>query len=562
MTRDILVVQGRPAPTTGSRLAPDDCTQVKENSKTSSAAPRWPPIARRRLGAAARRLDNLYLFNSPPLKYLSIALFILIYCLIEAQPARSMFDLQLDPKSKELTLNGVPVREKLKPFHKLAPDAYADPPEFIRSRKFGCETHHVVTQDNYVLTMFRIVNPLVPEHLRSRLKPVLLQHGLFASSFNYIIGSDLNNDRPRFDPRDITRTWPLHVYTPQSIFSWQRWLESLNDMTLAKLGLTQSSDRWYEPKLSDALGIELANQGYDVWLGNSRGSTYSLNHTKYDYHYDWRYWDFSFHEIGLYDLPASIDYVLQRSGKRSLAYVGHSQGNLAMFILQSVNPAWARKVKPFIALSPIAFIPDVYFGSFRLLLNFMSRTLITTTQLNRIFKGQLFPKSQTTASALDIVCVPKWTTPICDIALTIILGDNFKRNNDSVTPVVAHHIPEGTSLLNVLHFGQMIEKNEFRAFDFGPRENMRRYGTPVNPFYPIWRINSPDIAFISGRTDTLSTVKNVAITRSMLRVPLMDDYVVPEIFWGHADHMYALGAGRLVNAHLIRLIDRYRLVDN
>lgn len=471
-------------------------------------------------------------------------------------------DVRYNTAQNELTLNGVPLREKLSPFHKLAPDAYADPTEFIRSRHFVPETHHVVTKDNYILTVYRIINPLVPNHLRHKLKPIILQHGLFTSAYNFIIGSDRNTDRPRFDPRDITRTWPLHVYTPQPPFSWQRILESINDMTLARLGLTLSSDKMADPQISDALGFELANQGYDVWMSNSRGSTYSLSHTTYDYRYDWRYWDFSFHEIALFDVPAVIDYVLERRNKKSLAYVGHSQGNLIMFILQSFHPEWSRKVKPFIALSPVAFIPNIYYGAARALIKLIESTLITTTRLNRILKGQLFPKSSATANTLDLVCVPKWTTPICDIALTIILGDNFKRNNDTLTPVIAHHIPEGTSILNILHFAQLVSSAQFRAFDFGPKENLRRYGSQINPFYPIRNINSTDIAFISGRTDVLSTVKNVDITRRMLRVPLIDDYVVPEIFWGHADHMYAIGAGRLVNAHLIGVVDRYRLVDN
>lgn len=419
--------------------------------------------------------------------------------------------------------------------------------------------HQVVTKDNYILTLHRIINPLVPQNLRSRLKPILLQHGLFTSSFNFIISADRNRDRPRFDIRDLTRTWPLNVHVPDAPFSWQRILENLNDLTYAKIGINEPSDRLIAPHISDSLAVELANQGYDVWMGNARGSTYSLNHTHYDYRYDWRYWDFSFHEIGLYDLPAQIDYILTIRQRKSLAYIGHSQGNLSMFILQSFYPQWAEKVKPFIAMAPIAFIPNVYYGTLRLIIKAL-RPIITTKRLNEILKGQVFPKSRTTESALDLVCVPKWSTPICDGILTLMTGNNLKRANHSLTPIVAHHIPEGTSALNLLHFAQLIETGQFRAFDFGAKENFRRYGSTVNPYYPIKNIYSPDIAFIVGRTDTLSTMSNVAITKSMLNVPLMDDYVVPDLIWGHADYMYAIGAGRLANSHMIGLCDRYRLV--
>lgn len=401
---------------------------------------------------------------------------------------------------------------------------------------------------------------MVPASLRHRLKPVLLQHGLLTSSFNFIIASDGNRDRPRFDPRDLVRTTPLNIFVPEPPFSWHRILAFINDMTMAKLGINEPSDKYQRPYVSDAIGFQLANEGYDVWMANSRGSTYSLNHTVYDHHHDWRYWDFSFHEMSLYDIPATIEYILRVRNRKSLAFIGHSQGNLSMFILQSLHPEWRHKVKPFIAMAPIAFVPNVYYGLVKTLVQILS-PIVTTTRLNQLIKGCIFPKSRALEQSLDLFCVPKPTTPICDLALVLILGNNFKRANHSLTPIVAHHIPEGTSILNMLHFGQIINSGEFRSFDFGPEENMRRYGSPINPYYPIGNIKSPDIAFIVGRTDPLSTMKNVAITRSMLKVPLMDDYVVSDPIWGHADYMYASGAGQLANSHVIGLVDRYRLVD-
>lgn len=432
-------------------------------------------------------------------------------------------------------------------------------PQFIASRHFVPETHRIVTKDNYILTIHRVINPLVPKKLRHKLKPILLQHGLFTSSFNFLIASDRNLDRPRFDIRDLDRTRPLNVHFPHETLSWQSLAENFNDMVFAKVGITHSSDRFHAPHISQSLAFELANQGYDVWMCNSRGSSYSLNHTQYDHRTDWRYWDFSFHEIALYDLPAAIDYILSRRNRQSLAYIGHSQGNLIMFILQSLHPEWANKVKPFVAMAPIAFVPDVYFGAMRLLIKAIS-PFVTPKSLNRVLKGAIAPKSGQTERALDMVCVPKWSAPMCDVMLSLILGDNFKRANHSLTGVIAHHIPEGTSILNILHFGQMIVSGEFRSFDFGARENLRRYGTKINPYYPIRNIKSPDIALVQGSTDTLATVRNVAITRSMLKVPLLDDFLVPDLVWGHSDYMYANGVGRIANARIIGICDRFKLV--
>lgn len=463
--------------------------------------------------------------------------------------------------------------ELLKPFYPLGEDAFDDPVAFIRARKFIAETHYVRTKDNYVLTLHRVVNPLVPAHQRHLLKPVILQHGLLTSSFNFLISSDRNRDRPRFDPRDLTRQHALdtdaNYYSaggpPHSLFSWQKMLVTLKDLTSAKLlGITDHSDKLAsngQTRISDALAFSLANEAFDVWMPNSRGSTYSLNHTHYDYKTDWQYWDFSFHEMALYDLPACVDYVLAARNRKSVSYVGHSQGNLMMFIAQSYNPKfWAAKIKPFVAMAPVAFIPNVYFGLPRALLNLIS-PLLTPTQVNELVKGQVLAKSAATERSLDIICLPKWSEPVCDLILTVMLGNNFLRANRTLTPTVAHHIPEGTSILNALHFGYMIKTKQFQAFDFGARENLRRYGSAQNPRYKIENIVSPDIAFVSGQSDTLATMSNVATTRSMLRVRLVDDFVVPDKWWGHADYMYAIGAGKLVNARMIALINKYRMVD-
>ena len=38
------------------------------------------------------------------------------------------------------------------------------------------------------------------------------------------------------------------------------------------------------------------------------------------------YWDFSFDEMGRFDLPANIDFVLEKTGKDKIIYIAHSQG--------------------------------------------------------------------------------------------------------------------------------------------------------------------------------------------------------------------------------------------
>jgi len=58
----------------------------------------------------------------------------------------------------------------------------------------------------------------------------------------------------------------------------------------------------------------LANQGYDIWLGNHRGTKFSRKHESLHPNEDEKFWQFSHQEIAEWDLPALIDTVRDKTG--------------------------------------------------------------------------------------------------------------------------------------------------------------------------------------------------------------------------------------------------------
>lgn len=120
-------------------------------------------------------------------------------------------------------------------------------------------------------------------------------------------------------------------------------------------GLLSSSADWVLSGPEKGLAFILADLGYDVWLGNARGNTYSRHHTNMS-NDDAKYWDFSWHEMAYYDIPAEIDFIYHYksefqsimsykvdfnlflflenrelfendSNNNNLIYIGHSMGN-------------------------------------------------------------------------------------------------------------------------------------------------------------------------------------------------------------------------------------------
>ena len=67
----------------------------------------------------------------------------------------------------------------------------------------------------------------------------------------------------------------------------------------------------------------IAESGYDVWLGNNRGTRYSNFNQNIDTEASAEYWDFSWAEMGLYDVPAFIDKILEVTGQANVTYIGY-----------------------------------------------------------------------------------------------------------------------------------------------------------------------------------------------------------------------------------------------
>jgi len=98
----------------------------------------------------------------------------------------------------------------------------------------------------------------------------------------------------------------------------------------------------------------MANAGYDVWVGNSRGNKHSEGHITLDANTDKQYWQNVVPDyMAIYDIPAFIEKAKQISNFKKIAVIGHSLGGHQMFLNLQLNSTYFKQnVNYLVALSP------------------------------------------------------------------------------------------------------------------------------------------------------------------------------------------------------------------
>lgn len=272
-----------------------------------------------------------------------------------------------------------------------------------------------------------------------------------------------------------------------------------NDIVFLQHGLLDSAATWVMNLPNQSFAFILADKGFDVWLGNSRGNTYSNRHVNLSTS-DAHFWEFSFDEMAKYDLPAVLNYVLKHTGNSQLHYVGHSQGTTIGFIEFGRNPELGKKIKGFHALAPIATVGHIK-GAMKVLSNFAAEVQFLYKILGM---HQFCPSGWATSFLTDIVCTAtSFNEEFCGDVMFLMTGFDQKNLNMSRIAIYATHTPAGTSVRNVVHYVQMIRSGKFQMYDHGSQKNKEIYGQPTPPVYDVSQVNTP-VTLFTGSHDWLA----------------------------------------------------------
>mmetsp|Transcript_12646 Transcript_12646/g.17067 ORF Transcript_12646/g.17067 Transcript_12646/m.17067 type:complete len:140 (+) Transcript_12646:147-566(+) len=69
--------------------------------------------------------------------------------------------------------------------------------------------------------------------------------------------------------------------------------------------------------------LQLYDEGFDVWLGNNRGTEYCQEHKSLKTS-DKEFWMYDWAEMGTYDTPANISMIKEKTGYEKILYLGYS----------------------------------------------------------------------------------------------------------------------------------------------------------------------------------------------------------------------------------------------
>ncbi|XP_061491386.1 lipase member M-like isoform X3 [Rhineura floridana] len=262
-------------------------------------------------------------------------------------------------------------------------------------------------------------------------------------------------------------------------------------------GILLESRCWIANLPNNSIGFVLADAGYDVWMINTRGTTWSRRHRNLSIDQE-EFWDFSFHEIAIYDIPATINFILQKTKQEKLYFIGHSQGGTSGFIAFSVLPHLAKKIKLVMTFAPVYTLVGVN---------------------GPVLTFLILPEGLITSRA--------------DVYFGIF--------------------PDFTSVKDAIHWVQVFQSKELKYFDYGSK-NKAVYNMTTPPFYNIEDMVVPTALWNAGN-DKMVDKKDIELLLPRITNLVFHKYI-PD--WQHSDFMWGIDAPTCLFPDVLYLMQKYK----
>ncbi|TVU04928.1 hypothetical protein EJB05_48072, partial [Eragrostis curvula] len=339
---------------------------------------------------------------------------------------------------------------------------------------YPCEEHQVTTEDGYILSLQRIPHGRGGAGGRGRGRagqPVLMQHGVLVDGLSWLLSSP-----------------------------------------------------------EESLAFVLADHGFDVWIANTRGTRFSRGHVSLDPS-SRLYWNWSWDDLVVNDLPAMVDYICSRTWQKP-HYVGHSMGTLVALAAFSEG-RMVDKLKSAALLTPVAYLAHI--------------TTPIGVLLAKAFVGEA------SGGELGQVVLPQAWHELLRSRKNYCL-------NSSAVDLFLQYEPQPTSTKTMVHFAQTVRDGVLQKYDYVlPFRNIANYGQAEPPVYNMCNIPADFPLFLSyGGRDSLADPADVRLLLNDLRGHDPDKLTVQYLDQlAHLDFVMGVCAKDYVYKDVMAFFDRF-----
>lgn len=392
---------------------------------------------------------------------------------------------------------------------KVSADDRKPAEKLIKSRGFDVDEFEVIS-NNYVLRVYRIINPLADPKKLHKI-PIVASHGISFDMSNMMSASKFARPRkPKLDER-------VTLYA----------MENGTD--------------------DKGLHFYLSNNNYDVWLTEARASNSKGFNRLTDGGNDKSFWDFSMDEQALIDMPTQIKFILKKTGATKVAFIAYSQSTAFMFALLSMKPDFSKNLACFIAMAPVVYTAHVKGVIWPLAI---TDIMLQTSTAHSRMPGLVRKLENFMLTYICSISFLKET--VCRGMWNLFSGPT---KNAEMDGGMVENVLKSTSLKTFEHFAQNALDHDFRMYDYkDDKRNMEEYGQTVPPQYNVSKINLPTICLFRGTNDYLSTPQDQMILLSRLRVPIYEDHILED--YSHIDFIVSPTVTRDINEPVLRIIDK------
>lgn len=399
----------------------------------------------------------------------------------------------------------------------------------LKSFGYGAIDHTVVSQ-GYILNLVQATNPAMREDHEVDKTPVLFLPAFFTNANSYLIRTK----------KDVAR--------------------DLSDVDASQLSPEDLEDLLADDPAADSIVALLLNFGHEVWLLNRRGSHDSLGHVDKDRQpfltensilplskqqrrpkflsnprglANPKYWNFSFDEQALYDVPKVIKYILNHSDHQKVALVGLSAGGALTLMTLSAYPELADKSKSYShvlvycqsishsTLTSVCAVSHaiVWAPAFSMVNSILTAPAVASKTLEKTlikFPSYLLPEEavSTLSTTFNLGCQSKF---LCVLFQGLVEGRPGLKQA-AVDPKLIEQILEPASTHEYVSLVQASLKKFMHRFDYrDAKKNQLAYGAREPPAYELARLNTTNLYVFNGAYDSIVPPEAVNIILSQIK---------------------------------------------